>query len=201
MSRCDVNLGRDFILPSDKRRRIYRAMQFYLTVCIPLFGAAVYASFLNIREADACRDSSRTAGMQIDRSLNGMSGLLHYADQLRTQVEENARQSQAIRDSLPSATHTILPLMAFVINRSGRSDILNRMSLTHGKDGSPTLEFSLVLPGDRKNPGQNFLRDWQADPALAASFSSITPVTTRLGDSESEGMVIVNYRAVFKEQP
>lgn len=201
MTRCNINLGRDFILSAVQRRRIYRLMQIYLTLCIPVLCLATYASFLNLQQANIIRSKDRALCAQFSFAGEGPHTLRNYADRLKNRIDSRADQAKAVRDALPPATRTVLPLLTFIINQSDAGTALERISLTPGHNGLPALEFSLILSGDTKKNGQNFFRDWQINRNLSESFSSITPVTTQRSDAGKSEKVIVNYRAVFKELP
>jgi hypothetical protein len=201
MNLCNINLGRDFILSAVQRRRIYRLMQIYLTLCAPVLCLATYASFLNLQQASLIRNKDRALCAQFSFAGEGPHTLRNYADRLKNRIDSRASQAKAVRDALPPATRTVLPLLAFIINQSDAGTALERISLTPGHNGLPALEFSLILSGDTKKNGQNFFRDWQKNSELAAAFSSITPVTTRRSEAGQAGIVVVNYRAIFKELP
>ena len=199
MNRCNINLGKDWILPARTRRWICRAMHIYLTLCGLLLTLAFYNAVLNVRRAADCRNAARMIRAQFNPVPAGRRSLLRYADRLRIRIEECTRQAQAVREALPAEAHTVLPLLNFLVGLSD-GGTLNKLALIQENGKPPLLEFSLAVPaGGRKNPGSGILQNWQRNPELAKCFSSITPVTTHLGNQGDNEMFIVNYKAIFGE--
>jgi hypothetical protein len=206
MNRCNINLGRDWILPVGTRRRICRTMTVYLTGSVLLLGLAVYEAGLNLRRAAEYRDAARAIRQQFSRIPEDDESLRDYAGRLTARIENCTQEAQAIHAALPADIHTVLPLLNFLISQKDGSRLIkmafgsSSQDQDKNKGAQPSIEFSLALPVDgRKGSGSEAIQNWQKVPALTDIFSSITPVTTRSGDGKDANQFVVNYRAVFKE--
>jgi hypothetical protein len=174
-------------------------MQIYLTISGLLIILAVYNAEVNIRRAAACRNEALVIRDRFQPAFAGRQALLRYADQLKVRIETSTKQSKAIQEALPANIYTVLPLLNFLNSQSDGSS-LNKLTMIQEHDRPPVLEFSLAVPtGGQKSPRPGGIQNWQKKPELAKCFTSITPVTTRLGIVGNREAFIVNYKAVFEE--
>jgi hypothetical protein len=200
MNRCEINLGRFWILPEKTRRRVFRAMQIYLVAAGLLTVLAFYHAALNLRRAADCRSEARMIREQFSLTPPGRYSLLHYANRLQTRIESCEKQTGSILEVLPSALCSSLPALNYLVAPYGDSTLKSFIFIQEENNRQPLLEFSLTVPAEgRKSPGSSRLQNWQNSPELGGCFASITPVTTRLGNFEENNVFVVNYKAVFKE--
>ena len=125
--------------------------------------------------------------------------MLKYASRLRTQIDDSAQQIRSLQDALPAGVYSALPLLTVLVNQSDGST-LRKLTFIQENGKRPMLEFSIAVPvRGRKTPVSALLQSWQKDPELTKQFSSITPTTTLRGESKDEDVLIMNYRALFRE--
>lgn len=199
MDRLEINLAKDLILSARTRRLIYRVMLVYLLLAGWVLTLACGKASSDILKALACRHSTSLIQQQFLRGHPGENSMLKYASRLQTQIDDSTQQARSLREALPAGIYSALPLLTVLVNQSDGST-LRKLTFLQEKGKRPMLEFSIVVPiRGRKSPVSGVLQNWQKDSELTKQFSSITPTTTLRGESKDEDVLIMNYRAFFRE--
>lgn len=199
MKLLDINLARDLILPARKRRLIYRAMLIYLSLAVCVLALTCGKASSDIYEALGYRHRAGLIRQQFRQIYPGQDSIPEYADRLQVRVNDCIQQVRGIREALPACIYTAVPMLNALVNQSDGST-LRKLAFIQENNRQPVLEFSIAVPvKGRKSPVSVSLQNWQKNPELTKQFATITPTTTLRGESKDEDVLIMNYRATFKE--
>lgn len=201
MSMGNVNLAKKLVLPARERRLVYRWMLVYLLVCLILLPVVAYRASVKIRDG---LQSGRQAVMILERfrkETPDRGGMMSYANTLRASLERDAEHAAAVSAAIPHTAHSVLPLLDLILHQNGEN-ILNRLAFEQeDRNKRPSLEYSLSLPEAKaRDASASMLRNWRADQTLARQFSAIVPIITERGRVGSQDVLVMRYRAVFREQ-
>jgi hypothetical protein len=199
MNRLEINLANDLIMPARKRRLIYRALLVYLLLAGGVLAVTCGKASSDIREALVSRHRAGIIQQQFQRLHPGERSMLQYADRLQAQVNDCTQQARTLREALPASIHSALPILTVLVNQTDGST-LRKLTFIQESGKRPLLEFSIAVPVQgRKSPASVLLQNWQKNPELTKQFAVITPTTALRGEPKDEDMLIMNYRATFKE--
>lgn len=199
MKLLDINLAKDLILPARKRYLVYRVMLIYLALAVCVLAITCGKASSDIREALGYRHRAGLIRQQFRQLYPAEDSMPEYADRLQVQVTDCIQQVRVLREALPACIYTAVPMLNALVNQSDGST-LRKLSFIQENNRQPVLEFSIAVPvRGRKSPVSVSLQNWQKNPELTKQFATITPTTTLRGESKDEDVLIMNYRAAFKE--
>lgn len=198
MNWCEINLARDLVYSARKRKRIYWMMIFYLCAAGGLL--TITAGFATQRILEGF-DYHKLA-VRIQQSFTDAnpysSSMPAYAENLNLNLQKNQRAVKALDRALPDKLHTALPLIVSVLNQSDNG-VLHRLSFSPTSGTGPhELAFSIRVPASQQSPPE-IVQNWQNDEILRRQFSSITPATTHREKIGGKEVLIMSYKAVFRE--
>ena len=198
MNWCEINLARDHVVSSKRRHRIYWLMMLYLFVTAGLLVAATAGASSKIRNGLALHRRAQQIEKQFDAASPNSASMRDHGDELKRTLLRNETQLAEISAALPDRIQSVLPLIISIINQPGSSK-LHKLSFTQQtRGGSPELEFSILVPAAQRDAA-DFLQRWKRDPLLARQFETITPSTTKRGTINQGEVLIMSYKANFKD--
>jgi len=111
---------------------------------------------------------------------------------------KNKQRIESVNTALPDKVQTMLPLMISLINQPGGSQLHKLKFTQQNRIGDPELEFSIRIPAAQRGAA-DFLQRWKTDELLADQFTTITPANTQRGKIGAGDILIMSYKATFKE--
>ncbi|MBC8206073.1 MAG: hypothetical protein ISR84_00055 [Kiritimatiellales bacterium] len=198
MNWCEINLARDQVVSSKRRHRIYWMMMLYLLIMTGLLITATAGASSKIRNGLALHRRAQQIEKQFETASPNSPSMLTYAEELRRTLLRNETQLAEINAALPDRIQSVLPLIISVINQPGNSELYKLSFTQQTREKKPELEFSILVPAGQRDAA-DFLQRWKRDPLLARQFETITPSTTKRGTMGQGEVLIMSYRAGFKD--
>ena len=198
MNWCEINLARDLVYSTDKRRRVYRLLILYLVCCTVLLAFTARTASLRIIEGLKFQKQAILTQQKFNLTQLQNVSMPYYANQLQATLKSQKAEAASIRQALPDNLKTMLPLLVTLLKQSDGSE-LDKIDFSQQNEYSdPTLEFSISIPATLQSH-PDILTRWKQDPVLQAQLDAITPVTTKQKQHGTSKIQIMSCKATFKE--
>jgi hypothetical protein len=197
----DINLAKKAVWSAKERRIIYKWMLVYLLVCLLLLPVVAYRASVKIRDGIAASHQVQNIQQRFRQEHPDQGSMLIYANALRDSLGRDAAHAAAVSAAFPHTAHSMLPLLDLILHQNGDS-MINRLAFEQeDRNRRSSLEFSLALPeSSARADSTTLLRNWRGDPTLVRQFSAIVPINTERGNVMGQDMMMMRYRAIFREQ-
>ncbi len=195
MNWIEINLARDLVYPAKKRRILYRGMIAYLFVMIILLALTAGKASVDIREGLVFRQRAAQIQKRFATRYPQERSLRDCATRLKNKLLKNETEATAISEALPEKVRTMLPLMVSLINQPNAGTLYKLSFIQKLKNTHSDFEFSICTSAAQQNARQL----WQKDALLSRQFSAIVPTTTKRGRVDKRDVLIMSYKAVFRE--
>jgi len=168
-----INLAREMVSTTEQRKRFYRGMLIYLTVCALVLAGAAWFSARNVKEAfrnrRECEHLLANASMVEGVDAEAFSNPDQIYEELQFRATEIARLKQALERQV-----RLLPVIHNLFAELPEGVALQSLSADQGK-----MAFGLLMPPSGKvaDPVRDLKNLWKKNEALLTRVSSIRPVT------------------------
>lgn len=198
MNWCTINLACDMVCPTGKRRTIYWLMIFYLFSAGLLIAVTAGVATRRIQEGFKFQRRALYIQQVFNQNNSATASMPEVAENLKTALGAGTKDVQAVQNAQPGKIQTMLPLLIALLDQTN-GEILHKLVFSQQSEyAGPELEFSIRVPA-APHSQPDFIQRWKDDPFLSQQFSSITPVTTRLGQVGNSEVQIMSYKVVFME--
>jgi hypothetical protein len=202
MLQCNINLTKGIIWPRKQRVLVYRLLLSYLFIMFVLLLFVSTRAVQQVVSGFHYFSQSRILDRQFAETQPGNPGLYKVAEQLRTQLEQNAARIDSINGALPKTIHTPLPALVLMVNHSTRGS-LHKLDFSQQTARNPVkLQFDLIAPleaSHKTDSAREFTDLWGNDPQLSRHFPQIKQLQIRRSSIVSGPVLISQYEAVGKD--
>ena len=198
MSWCDIDLARDLVCSPKTRRRIYWGMLLYLVAATGLLVLTANRATSDIKDGMELHRRALLIQNGFRATHPSATSMRNYAEQMKQTLLKNKQRIESVNTALPDKVQTMLPLMVSLINQPGGSQLHKLKFTQQNRIGDPELEFSIRIPAAQRGAA-DFLQRWKTDELLADQFTTITPANTQRGKIGAGDILIMSYKATFKE--
>lgn len=198
MNWCEINLARDLIYSSRKRQRVYWMMILYLCAAGCLLAITAGIATQRVLEGFDFHRQALRIEQRFSNTHPSASSMPSYAEDLNQILLSDQNAIEALGQALPEQLHTTLPLIVAILSCPDNGTLHKLSFSQETSQGSSELVFSIRVPLAQRSP-PSFIQQWNNDKTLSRQFSSITPVTTHREKIGGEDVLIMSYKAVFRE--
>lgn len=195
---CEIDLAHDLVYSRKNRCAIYRSMLLYLVAATGLLALVAGRATTDVKDGLELHRRSQRIQKEFRADHPSASSMQNYAEQMKQTLLKNKQRIESVNTALPDKIQTMLPLMVSLINQPGGSKLHKLKFTQQNRDRNPELEFSIRIPAAQRGAA-DFLQQWKTDELLARQFTTITPANTQRGKIGSGDILIMSYKATFKE--